>query len=856
MDTLLGECLGMEESIAASGYAPYVQCAREAASSCEPNDCLNLYYDVRQHCYGGAEGQRCGFPRPASQPDACTQALARMLENADSCTGLPVSAQSFSPDSFYQAHSGEAVLGVSREVSNVPQQTFPMVHAEVSASCLGCDASALFRACGRPGPNGWETCSVECGTFALPFLTNFRTNPVCTSLWDSAGITYDSAPPDHDHPHMVMVSGIMDQLYDLCAVDCSGVRAPYEGDWGTCPPSGTLPAGQSCELACDDSSAELHGTQPFCAPGGHLMAAGSTSQPWEAGSCGCPHGQYNHVVGASSSCRPCTPCRPDQIERMECGYQVSNGERIFTGEPDTVCESCELEGEFRASRYADPHTRRCEECSRCPPGHPEVRQCTHERDTGCGYPCPGGLISAPADGDLGTCADAATNGLASGEACELRCNGVVVGSQPECGADGQLVRAGTDTPWTDGDLTCAPCADEPGQIVFNHFTCAQYAAQPGACNQNVPGLGILRDHCMLSCRVGSCGAPPPPPPAVPGCTDPTALNYDEAATQDDGTCEAFEIAPLPPPPPPPPTGCAAGQQPEHASNPCPELTVGRRCFFECEDGYRVAGQHTCNADGTVTGGTCEREPPPPPPPPPPAVLGCTEPAALNYNEAATQDDGSCETAPPSLPESEPCGPEQLPCQNGGSCNSVGRRESCRCLSGFQGHQCEVNLDECAAAAHGNPCQHGGSCVDGIDQYTCSCIDGYTGGDCEVPPPLPPPPPPPPPDPCDSLCLNGGECSTIGSRPVCRCQAGFGGDTCQENLDPCAAEPCLNGGACTTVGVDEFRCECMPGGDTCFSGTTCAESNPCARPPPPPANPPPPSEPPPPPVSNSLLSPSI
>ena len=41
--------------------------------------------------------------------------------------------------------------------------------------------------------------------------------------------------------------------------------------------------------------------------------------------------------------------------------------------------------------------------------------------------------------------------------------------------------------------------------------------------------------------------------------------------------------------------------------------------------------------------------------------------------------------------------------------------------------CEINIDEC----EGGPCQHGATCVDGIAQYSCRCLPGYEGRDCEV-----------------------------------------------------------------------------------------------------------------------------
>ena len=88
---------------------------------------------------------------------------------------------------------------------------------------------------------------------------------------------------------------------------------------------------------------------------------------------------------------------------------------------------------------------------------------------------------------------------------------------------------------------------------------------------------------------------------IPGCTNPTASNYNPAATQDNGTC----IFPVP--------GCTNSNALNY------------------------------NPAATVDNGTCTFAPPPPTP-----ILGCTNRLATNYNPAATFDDGSC-TFPPIPP---------------------------------------------------------------------------------------------------------------------------------------------------------------------------------------------------------------
>ncbi len=81
------------------------------------------------------------------------------------------------------------------------------------------------------------------------------------------------------------------------------------------------------------------------------------------------------------------------------------------------------------------------------------------------------------------------------------------------------------------------------------------------------------------------------PPVFLGCTDPTALNYDDEATINDGTCVYAQI-------------------------------------FGCTDPTALNYDELATDDD----GSCQY----------PVVLGCTDPTALNYNELAMVDDGSCQ----------------------------------------------------------------------------------------------------------------------------------------------------------------------------------------------------------------------
>uniref|UniRef100_A0A672LG93 Neurogenic locus notch homolog protein 2-like n=1 Tax=Sinocyclocheilus grahami TaxID=75366 RepID=A0A672LG93_SINGR len=140
-----------------------------------------------------------------------------------------------------------------------------------------------------------------------------------------------------------------------------------------------------------------------------------------------------------------------------------------------------------------------------------------------------------------------------------------------------------------------------------------------------------------------------------------------------------------------------------------------------------------------------------------------------------------------------------PCRNGGTCIDLINRFSCACPPGTKGLQCEVDVNECAPE-FGARCKNGGQCVDGVGRYTCSCPPGFTGEHCEG-------------DVNDLHCPNGGQCVEINGRPQCRCPKGFTGPHCESITNRCM---CQNGGRCMPDDSNKFSCQCPPG----FSGPTC------------------------------------
>ncbi len=136
-----------------------------------------------------------------------------------------------------------------------------------------------------------------------------------------------------------------------------------------------------------------------------------------------------------------------------------------------------------------------------------------------------------------------------------------------------------------------------------------------------------------------------PPASVGGCTDPLACNYDESATEDDGSCE-YECG-----------GCtdiwACNYEPNATYDDgtcdflaCIGCTDASACNYDpdavyndgsCEylscESLGCTSSTACNFDplATADDGSCDFT----------TCAGCTDPNADNYDPAATLDDGNC-----------------------------------------------------------------------------------------------------------------------------------------------------------------------------------------------------------------------
>lgn len=123
-----------------------------------------------------------------------------------------------------------------------------------------------------------------------------------------------------------------------------------------------------------------------------------------------------------------------------------------------------------------------------------------------------------------------------------------------------------------------------------------------------------------------------------------------------------------------------------------------------------------------------------------------------------------------------------PCQNGGSClrrlavgsalkiqeslpviivaNEPLQPSQCKCVPGYAGSWCEVDIDECLPA----PCHNGGTCHNLVGGFSCSCPEGFTGRACErdINECLPSP------------CKHGAICQNFPGGFNCVCKTGYTG----------------------------------------------------------------------------------
>uniref|UniRef100_A0A8P4KDC2 Neurogenic locus notch homolog protein 1 n=1 Tax=Dicentrarchus labrax TaxID=13489 RepID=A0A8P4KDC2_DICLA len=150
-----------------------------------------------------------------------------------------------------------------------------------------------------------------------------------------------------------------------------------------------------------------------------------------------------------------------------------------------------------------------------------------------------------------------------------------------------------------------------------------------------------------------------------------------------------------------------------------------------------------------------------------------------------------------------------PCEHGGRCLNTKGSFQCKCLQGYEGPRCEMDVNECMS----NPCHNDATCLDQIGGFHCICMPGYEGVFCHINT-----------DECASQpCLNNGKCIDKINSFHCECPKGekISGNvknnrvngvkgTGSLDIDECASTPCKNGAKCTD-GPNKY---------TCYTGQHC------------------------------------
>ena len=186
---------------------------------------------------------------------------------------------------------------------------------------------------------------------------------------------------------------------------------------------------------------------------------------------------------------------------------------------------------------------------------------------------------------------------------------------------------------------------------------------------------------------------------INGCTNPSAPNYDPTANCDDGSCDCI------------PDGCIDPTACNYDPNAtCPDGS----CIFET----------ACDTDACTNGGIytwdtnlcdCVLDEA--------TINGCTNPASCNYDPAANCDDGSCLPTPTcnidpcagdieTIDPTDPCNcivdtPQALGCTDPAACNFD---PNANCADGSCIFETACDLD---------PCTNGGTYI--WDATTCSCV---------------------------------------------------------------------------------------------------------------------------------------
>ena len=329
----------------------------------------------------------------------------------------------------------------------------------------------------------------------------------------------------------------------------------------------------------------------------------------------------------------------EPVENCQACNANNDGLVIVDSDLDGVCDAEEIEG--CDSPSACNYNPNATDLVDCIEPVANCQACNENND---------GLVIIDADGD-GVCDGEEIDGCTSETACNYNPEATEDDAtciEPEenctqCNANND----GLDIIDSDGDGTC-DALENPGcnipeacnynpEATGNDGSCIIPVENCSICNENNDGLDIIDTD-----GDGVCDAE-----EIFGCTSPTACNFDEVASEEDnsciepiqdcqvcnenndgliivdtdgdGVCDAEEVAGCTSS-----TACNYNELATDEDGSCIEPVEDCQACNENNDGLVII-----DTDGD---GVCDAE----------EVLGCTDPEALNYNPEATEDDGSCD----------------------------------------------------------------------------------------------------------------------------------------------------------------------------------------------------------------------
>ncbi|XP_071514687.1 cubilin-like [Panulirus ornatus] len=163
--------------------------------------------------------------------------------------------------------------------------------------------------------------------------------------------------------------------------------------------------------------------------------------------------------------------------------------------------------------------------------------------------------------------------------------------------------------------------------------------------------------------------------------------------------------------------------------------------------------------------------------------------------------------------------------SGGSSLSRGSQRALRILRRrLRSLMSRLAVDECGSG----PCQHGGTCIDGFRRYTCLCRSGWQGENCD--------------DDVNECyeflgtntgCQNGATCTNTDGGYRCDCRAGYYGVHCTLQTNNCSSATgsalCGGHGVCvpSTGGQHSYSCICDEGWKPGSGSPTCVDVDECS-----------------------------